>query len=69
MKTTYIIALRHGWSPLLIKQKPLQSIAYIGRIYQNAYIFQTKKEAEKTRKEWYKLREERKDDPKYPDFY
>ena len=53
MKNTYIIAIEKDGMPMFIKQKPMECICYIGRYYQNAYIFNSKKEAEKTRAEWF----------------
>ena len=69
MKNTYIIALWKGNEPFYIKLKPLNSIAFIGIHYKNAYIMESKKQADETRKQRYKIRNERKNDEKYPDFF
>lgn len=69
MKNTYIIALRSWNEPHFIKMQPHRSIAFIGIHYKNAYIMESKKEAEETRKNRYEQRKERKNDDNYPDFY
>lgn len=62
MKNTYIIALKDKelCEPIFIKMKPHNDISYIWRIYYRAYIFETKEQAEKTRRDWYKTYEEKK---------
>lgn len=69
MKNTYIIALKKWNEPIYIKIKPLNSLKFIGVHYENAYLMESKKQADETRKNRYKIREERKDDDKYPDFF
>jgi hypothetical protein len=41
----------------------------MGLHYKQAYIMESKAKAEETRRNWYKIREERKNDEKYPDFF
>lgn len=69
MKNTYIIALKEGNEPIYIKIKPLNSLKFLGIHYQQAYLMESKKQADETRKNWYNIRQERKNDEKYPDFY
>jgi hypothetical protein len=69
MKNVYIIALKKGNEPYLAKIRTLENMAFIGQQFEKAYICETKAQAEKMRKEWQKIREERKDNEKYPEFY
>lgn len=68
MKNIYIIALREGNEPVFIQQKTWEDITYIGN-YKNAYVSESKKQADETRRKWYKMREDRKNDPAYKDFF
>lgn len=69
MKNIYIIALRKWNEPVFIQQRAWEDITYIGTNYEKAYIAESKKQAEETRRKRYKMREERKQDNNYPDFY
>ena len=68
MKNIYIIALRDGNEPVFIQQRVREDMTFIGN-YKNAYIAESKKQANETRKKRYKQREERKDDPNYKNDY
>lgn len=65
MKNIYIIALKKGNEPVFIKQRAREDISYIGTNYEKAYIAESKKQADETRKKRYKMREDRKTDPAY----
>ena len=69
MKNIYIIALKDGNEPVFIQQRAREDFTYIGTNYKNAYFAESKKQADETRKKRYKMREERKQDANYPDFY
>lgn len=65
MKNIYIIALRKWHEPVFLQQKVLEDFSYIGKCYEKAYIAENKKQANEIWGNWYKLRVERKADPKY----
>ena len=69
MKNTYIIALKRGNEPIYIKIKPLNSLKFLGVHYEQAYLMESKKQADSTWNNRYKIRQERKNDDNYPDFY
>lgn len=65
MKNIYIIALTKGNEPVFLQQRAWEDITYIGINYKKAYIAESKKQADETRGNRYKLRVERKEDPQY----
>jgi hypothetical protein len=69
MRNTYIIALKEGNEPHYIKIKPLNSLAFLGLHYKQAYLMENKTQADKTWRQWYDIRQERKNDENYPDFF
>lgn len=69
MKNTYIIALKNGNYPVLFKVKPYNCIVSMFDTYTHAYIMENKQKAEKVFDDRYKIRENRKNDEKYPDFF
>lgn len=69
MKNTYIIALKAGNYPVLFKVKPYNCIVNMFDTFTHAYIMESKEKAEKIWDDRYKMRENRKNDEKYPEFY